>query len=287
MLRKIGTAILCFLFISMLLWAGWTAYSEAREYERKTGELTDRLHTMPKVKNLLRKAGEFITLGIYNGYSKEVKDLNEVIAAAARHKKRATVATIAFFVLSGISLLFIYVVISDKAFFIGTMLLISSVALTVGLSAPILMIVTYKDIAVLGKVVFLFQSKGIITTIETLFTSGNIPVAIPLFLFSVMIPFLKTLIMGLALLGPGQSLASQSLCMIRRIGKWSMADVFVVALLLTYFTVNKDRLTNAEVQIGLYFFLGYVILSMIASLMLTHQENVSSPKFKGYTLFIL
>ncbi len=135
------------------------------------------------------------------------------------------------------------------------------------------MIVTYKDIPVLGQVVFLFQSKGIISTIMTLFNSGNALVAIPLTLFSVAVPSLKTLVMGAALLGPTQSASSKSLKLIRRIGKWSMADVFVVALLLTYFTVNKDKSTNAEVQIGLFFFLGYVIFSMIASQWLSHTSN--------------
>lgn len=241
----------------MLLAAGWTAYSAACGYERKTREQTDRLHAMPKVKSLLKRAGEFVTLGVYKGHSKEIEELNAVMADRKSYNQQAAVATITFFLISGVFLVFIHVFVSSRALFVGAMLIVSSVALAVGLSAPILMIVTYKDIAVLGHVVFLFQSKGILTTIETLSDSGNILVAAPLFLFSVMVPFLKTLIMGAALLGRrGSSFASRSLRAIRRIGKWSMADVFVVSLLLTYFTINKDRFTNAEVQIGLYFFSG-------------------------------
>lgn len=279
MSRKITIAILCFSFIPMLLAAGWTAYSAACGYERKTGELTDRLHAMPRVKSLLKKAGEFVTLGVYKGHSKEIEELNAIVADRKSYQQQAAVATITFFLISGVFLAFIHVFVSSRSLFTGAMLIVSSIALAVGLAAPILMIITYKDITLLGRMVFLFQSKGILTTIETLFNSGNILVAVPLFLFSVMVPFFKTIVMGVALLARDHqsSFAGRSLDIIRRIGKWSMADVFVVSLLLTYFTINKDRFTNAEVQIGLYFFMGYVILSMIASYLLTHSGYMKSP----------
>lgn len=45
-----------------------------------------------------------------------------------------------------------------------------------------------------------------------------------------------------------------------------MADVFVVATFLVYLSGSKGEMSRAEVQMGLYFFLAYVILSMIASL---------------------
>lgn len=273
MIRNILLAGLYVSYVFMLVAAGWTAYSAACEYRGKNEELTDRLHAKPKVKNLLKRAGEIITLGLYNGYSEEIKEINRTIRAIQNYKQRTVQATIAFFLISGVFLISVYWLVSNEAFFIGAMLIISTIALGVGLFAPILTIVTYKDIPVLGEVVFLFQSKGIITTIETLFNSRNIIVAIPLSLFSVLIPFLKTIAMGIALPGPDHPLAARSLKLIRRIGKWSMADVFVVTLLLTYFTVNKENTTSAEVQIGLYFFLGYVILSMIASTMLVRGET--------------
>jgi uncharacterized paraquat-inducible protein A len=50
------------------------------------------------------------------------------------------------------------------------------------------------------------------------------------------------------------------------IGKWSMVDVFVVATFLVYLTANKGDVSRAEVEVGLYFFLAYVIVSMLVSL---------------------
>ncbi len=267
-------SIICFSIILAL--TGWLAYSGACKYEHENEKLTDRLHTAPKVVNLLKYLAELGTFGEYEGYSKEMNELNAIISASKKYRQQANIATIAFFILSGIFSLLIYASSSDKKPFIATMLIISSIALGVGLFAPILMIVTYKDIPILGNIVFHFQSKGIITTIKMLFTSGNILVAIPLALFSVAVPFLKTLVTALALTGSGKS---STMHIIKSIGKWSMADVFVVSLLLTYFTINKDKSTNAELQIGFYFFLGYVIFSIIAASLLTRAT------YEGKTLF--
>ena len=53
-----------------------------------------------------------------------------------------------------------------------------------------------------------------------------------------------------------------------RIGKWSMADVFVVATFLSYLSfsnMNTGIDTEANTLVGLYFFLAYCILSIASS----------------------
>ena len=53
-----------------------------------------------------------------------------------------------------------------------------------------------------------------------------------------------------------------------KIGKWSMADVFVVATFLSYLSFsNMDSGidTEAKTLVGLYFFLAYCILSIASS----------------------
>lgn len=274
MLLKKFPPIIYIILMMTLFTSAWIAYSAACDYEHHTEIITDQLHTQPKFISLLKWIGEGITAGIiYQGYSQEIEEIKATSVARDTSKRHAILATLVFFIVTSVFLGLLYVAQSKKTFVLATMLVVSVIALVVGLFAPILMIVSYKDFPILGQVVFMFQSKGIVTTIETLWASGNLMVAIPLFLFSVIIPFFKTIIMGLALLAPVHPIAYHSMRMIKHIGKWSMADVFVVALLLTYFTINKDESTNAEVQIGLYFFLGYVILSMIVSLMLTHGKT--------------
>jgi len=53
--------------------------------------------------------------------------------------------------------------------------------------------------------------------------------------------------------------------LIDKLGKWSMADVFIVALLVVFFSTKQDIHSALKVESGLYFFLGYVLLSMIGS----------------------
>ena len=45
-----------------------------------------------------------------------------------------------------------------------------------------------------------------------------------------------------------------------------MVDVFVVATFLVYLTADKGDVSRAEVEVGLYFFLAYIIVSMLVSL---------------------
>lgn len=68
----------------------------------------------------------------------------------------------------------------------------------------------------------------------------------------------------------------QGLILLKIIGKWSMTDVFVGAILLSFFK-GADKLTHAVLQ-GFYFFLAYCLISIkVFHDILKHQEEV---KFK-------
>jgi hypothetical protein len=45
-----------------------------------------------------------------------------------------------------------------------------------------------------------------------------------------------------------------------------MADVFIVSLLLVFLSSSATDVSRAEIEIGLYFFLVYVIYSIVASI---------------------
>lgn len=85
--------------------------------------------------------------------------------------------------------------------------------------------------------VLFFQSKSIIQVVQTLFvskTANGIVVGVLVLLFSVVFPFSKML----ASIGyiNNHQLAENSIIkfLVFESGKWSMADVFVVALMMTY-----------------------------------------------------
>jgi len=61
------------------------------------------------------------------------------------------------------------------------------------------------------------------------------------------------------------------LSVIDHIGKWSMTDVFVVAVLLAFLASGPGGLTRASLGVGLYFFAGYAIASQVAGHLLVHS----------------
>lgn len=158
------------------------------------------------------------------------------------------------------------------SFFISirTFTLFGSIAalmtLTLGLITPILMVTIHKEVEYLGDIVLSFESKGVIGSIVKLWETGDIIVAIVILLFSVVVPVLKVLSLLVVSIFMESPFAHGIIKFFKIIGKWSMVDVFVVAVFLVYLTANKGDVSRAEVEMGLYFFLAYVIVSMLGSL---------------------
>ena len=91
-------------------------------------------------------------------------------------------------------------------------------------------------------------------------------VASTILLFSLIIPVVKTLSLAFVAMFMRSNFAHSIVKFFKLIGKWSMVDVFVVASFLVYLTLNKGNVSRAEVEVGLYYFLAYVIVSMFVSL---------------------
>ena len=169
----------------------------------------------------------------------------------------------------------------------GIALILSSLCLIyVGLQAPFLEIEAFStDLAFQipidlgfweqtfektfdGKISYFYQNKSVFQLIYLLFTGGNVVVGIALVLFSVVFPLFKLLTSLFVLLFPSQKHTPLLTQIILWIGKWSMADVFVAGIFLAYFSftnMNVGVETTAQTLIGLYFFLGFVILSILSS----------------------
>ena len=130
-----------------------------------------------------------------------------------------------------------------------------------------------------GDMFFYYQSKSVIELIQTLFEQRNFVVGISLLVFSVMFPVSKLLLMIGVLLKPswGQSYFVKNF--VAYSGKWSMADVFVVAMFLGFLALDNMQVgipTESKVLIGLYFFLAYCILSIAASMVLERIQRTEN-----------
>lgn len=250
------------LLLSGMFFWGTKAYREAKAYETVSASLIEEMSAEKLAKFHVKEWAETVSLGFYRNKAKEV--LESIKKSRKRHKAQSRkYASYALLLLLGILASYLFVSLRAFTFFGAIAALIT---LLFGLVTPIMMVTIHKEVAYLGDVVLSFESKGVIGSVSKLYENGDSVVAVVIFLFSVMIPLLKILSMIIVSVFKDASFAHSIVKLFKMIGKWSMVDVFVVATFLVYLTVNKGDVSRAEVEVGLYFFLAYVIVSMLVSL---------------------
>jgi len=135
-------------------------------------------------------------------------------------------------------------------------------------SVPLIGEIAIPDKVFEGRMYYYYQSKSVIDLINVLLKSENYVVAVSIFGFSLLVPFTKLTLSVLLLLSRHFRDSSLVKKTVGRIGKWSMADVFVVGTFLSYLSfsnMNSGIDTEAKTLVGLYFFLAYCILSIASS----------------------
>jgi len=118
-----------------------------------------------------------------------------------------------------------------------------------------------------GRTYYLYQNKSVFQLITLLFEGGNILVGLCLVLFSIVFPLVKLFASLFACLKPNTKVAQQSIKVIHKLGKWSMADVFISAVFLAVFSfanMNVGVDTASKTLIGYYFFLAFVFFSIVS-----------------------
>ena len=268
------TLLLLLVSICGLLFSGWKAWEQAVAYEDTTTNIIQSLDTDSKLESTGQRLLEWLSLGTYTGYSEDMQELLRLKQLQQAYADSAWLLTGVFFVLTLVAIGLAYAYRSDWCDMAYAMLGVSIVALVVGLLTPILSVSAQQDIPVIGETVFQFQSRGIVSTIVGLWHAGNGWLAILLFLFSVFIPITKTLLVTATIFARDHELTVKGLNWSRNIGKWSMTDVFVVAILVVFFANEQDGLTQAEVQVGLCFFAGYVVLSLLGTSIISRRLNI-------------
>lgn len=129
-----------------------------------------------------------------------------------------------------------------------------------------------------GEVEAYRKTRSILGTVEDLYTSGNAVVAFLVMLFSVVIPSIKLLMTFIATFLRSH-LRRQNLVAINNfLSKWSMADVFVVATIVTYMAANASNDTGlmrfeSAFETGFYYFVGYCIFSIAAAQLMHYTIN--------------
>ncbi len=144
---------------------------------------------------------------------------------------------------------------------INLILLATFGILSIGIFAPML---TMKYI-VLGFFTWKEKTVTLASTILELYNTGEHLLFIVIVLFSICFPILKicTLLLSTNVPIAKGSLLEKGLHFTESFGKWSMLEVFVVALLLV--SVKLGALLNVQVHYGVYAFAASVLLTMAMS----------------------
>ena len=259
--QSILYSVLVVILGAMILF-GTQAYKHALQYEEATKEMVSYQDAGQQASLKLEKFAKSLLGDLYNDELRMKLD-------KVREKQEEAMAKAKEYTLYFI---FLLTVVLLSYFFVSlrTFTLLGSVsammALVLGLITPILMVTIHKEVEYLGDIVLSFESKGVIGSIVKLWETGDIVVAMVILLFSVVVPVLKVLSLLVVSVFMESRFAHGIIAFFKMIGKWSMVDVFVVAVFLVYLTANKGDISRAEVEMGLYFFLAYVIVSMLVSL---------------------
>ncbi len=270
---KILRTLLIITLLIIMSYFGYSTYTEAKKYEQITKEIATLSDANALASEKIDEFTSIISLGLVKNKSKVLlKELKEKKNRANQKSKTYLYYFLAL--LSSIILISFTCTLRGAAM---TLSLSTFIALTYGLINPILMVTIHKQVKYLGDVILSFESKGIIGSITKLFENGESAVAITILLFSVALPLLKSFTLTFTLFFYKHPWGHKLVAFFKHIGKWSMIDVFVVAIFLVYLTSNNGGVSHAEIQVGLYFFLIYVILSMITAI-LTQKVLIQKAK---------
>ncbi|MGW8123792.1 paraquat-inducible protein A [Roseivirga echinicomitans] len=153
------------------------------------------------------------------------------------------------------------------------LIIVSLACLYPGLTKPIIQINIGAQLPLIGEFKLFERTQSIVESIQSLFETNNDLVAWLILIFSIIVPIVKAIIL-LSVLAfknlPGRKALYR---FVGLIGKWSMADVFVVGILLAFLATGENESIRAELFEGFNYFLAYCIISILAIQVMDVKTN--------------
>ena len=154
------------------------------------------------------------------------------------------------------------------------LLIISLICLVPGLTQPILSLKIGAALPLVGTLTLHESTQSILKTIQTLNENNNALVAFLILLFSIIVPLFKAISLLAVLLIKKLRNHSRLHKFIALISKWSMADVFVVGVFIAFLSTQSNEALEAKLGTGFYWFLGYCLISIVASQVMTTRKSL-------------
>lgn len=138
-------------------------------------------------------------------------------------------------------------------YLIPCLLLASSLCLAFGLILPLVR---------LDRLYFFSQSPSLLGIVRGLWDDNEVLLALIVGLFSVVFPVAKLAVLHILAFGRRNEGDGGAPEWLKALGKWSMLDVLLVALVI--FAAKTSGLATALTQPGLWFFVASTLMSSIA-----------------------
>jgi uncharacterized paraquat-inducible protein A len=135
------------------------------------------------------------------------------------------------------------------------------------------------------------QTRSILGAVRRLYDVGSPVPATLILLFSVVVPFGKALLVAGALFMSHAGLRERTLRFVEAIAKWSMADVFVVAIFITYLAAQASTTPTsgpgaapalvaftAAFGPGFYWFAAYCLFSLASQQLTVRMATKGDPQ---------
>lgn len=145
--------------------------------------------------------------------------------------------------------------LGGRRFLLSLAIIAAAVCLALGVSLPIIKLTKY---------VFWSTEHSLLTAVTILIQSNQLFLGITVLVFSILLPVLKLFYLVLLSTLPSAEIRRQGfrLRALEWLGKWSMHDVLVMALMI--FFIKSQGLYDAASLTGVYFFTAAVVLMILA-----------------------
>ncbi len=151
-----------------------------------------------------------------------------------------------------------------RVFLVGLMIVGAVACLVLGLTMPVVEL-TYLYVWT--------DRHSFISIVRVLYAEQELFLAGILVVFSMLFPAIKLvyLLVAYTCMAAGEGSRQRMLNRMSWLGKWSMLDVLVLALVIFY--VKASAFTEASALPGIYFFSGAVLMTMIAYALVEHSPD--------------
>lgn len=116
----------------------------------------------------------------------------------------------------------------------------------------------------------------ILEAIKELINNKQYFVAFLIGFFGVFTPLVKTLLSFLLFAFRRRKSAPGFHRFVSFIGKFAMADVFVVGIFISFLYTQRNQFLKADINNGYYFFASYVILSVLSTALFRIKSSINS-----------